>query len=298
MTFYPELSDYGLFKSDMSNLVPETGVEAFEVASPLFTDYAEKQRLIKLPDKQSVTIAGDGLPVFPNGTIIAKTFYYSKSKNGKRQIVETRLLILEQGKWNAATYRWNAAQTDADLLVDGAVVPIAFEDNAGMQRKLEYKIPSQNDCSSCHRSDDQLNPIGPKARNLNFTINVEGKRQNQLAYLMKKGIFAHSNITGISSLPNYNDTTTALNMRARAYLDINCAHCHQPAGGASGTSLNLGYSSAFEETGIDFNKQNILIRMSTMGEYHMPKTGTTVLDNEGVRLVRAYIKSLGTNAGH
>jgi hypothetical protein len=67
---------------------------------------------------------------------------------------------------------------------------------------------------------------------------------------------------------------------------------------ASNTSLNLGYSAAFEETGIDFNKQNILIRMSTMGEYHMPKTGTTILDDEGVQLVKEYIKGLGSQPNH
>jgi uncharacterized repeat protein (TIGR03806 family) len=292
ISFHDKLSDYGLFKSTLSDLIPVTGVEVMQIASPLFTDYTEKQRLLKIPSGKKASVNGNGLPTFPDGTIIAKTFYYSKTYNRRRRIIETRLLILNRGKWNAATYQWNAAQTNADLLVNGAIVPVAFEDHAGVQRTLKYKIPAQNDCSSCHRSGDQLVPIGPKAQNLNITVNVEGKRQNQLAYFIKKGIFSHSNMNNIGVLPNYNDTTLALAMRARAYLDVNCAHCHQPAGMASNTSLNLGYAAEFEKTGIDFNKQNILIRMSTMGEYHMPKTGTTVLDEDGVELVRTYIKSL------
>ncbi|MCF0051004.1 c-type cytochrome [Dyadobacter sp. LJ53] len=279
----------------MSELIPEKGVEMFDIASPLFTDYAEKQRLIKIPDGQKATIDGNGLPLFPDGTIIAKTFYYSKSGNKKRRMVETRLLILKHGKWNAATYQWNVMQTNADLLTSGAVVPIAFEDHSGIQRKLAYKIPSQNDCSSCHRSGDQLSPIGPKARNLNMTVTAEGKRQNQLDYFIKKGIFNPADLIAIGALPSYKDTTLDVAMRARAYFDINCAHCHQPAGAASQTSLNLGYSTSFEETGIGFNKQNILIRMSTMGAYHMPKIGTTVLDDEGVQLVKTYIKGLDSH---
>jgi uncharacterized repeat protein (TIGR03806 family) len=278
----------------MAALIPEKGVEIFDIASPLFTDYAEKQRLLKIPAGKRVTMNGNGLPVFPQGTIIAKTFYYSKSLNDKRQVIETRLLILKEGKWNAATYQWNAAQTNANLLVNGANVPVIFENNSGTQRKLIYKIPTQNDCSSCHRSGDQLTPIGPKAENLNVMINAEGKRQNQLTYLIQKSVFEHSDINIIKSFPRYADTTLALSTRARAYLDINCAHCHNAGGTASNTSLKLNYSAPFEETGIDYNKQNILNRMNTMGEYHMPKTGTTILDDEGVALVKSYIRSLNS----
>jgi uncharacterized repeat protein (TIGR03806 family) len=292
VTFNARLSEYGLFKSMNAGLVPQTGVQTMEIASPLFTDYAEKQRLLKLPDGKRVSLNGNGLPRFPDGTILAKTFYYSKTKTGKRQITETRLLILERKKWSAATYRWNAEQTEAHLLKDGAVVPVSLLDNSGHVRHIEYRIPSQNDCSSCHRSGDELRPIGPTARNLNVTVNAEGKSRSQLTYLMDRGLFAKSAIDAIHSLPDYQDTSVALPFRARAYLEMNCAHCHQPGGIAAGTSLNLSYPVRYKETGIDFNKQNIIIRMSTMGEYHMPKIGTTIVDDEGVRLVKDYIHSL------
>ncbi|CAG5074626.1 hypothetical protein DYBT9623_05313 [Dyadobacter sp. CECT 9623] len=61
---------------------------------------------------------------------------------------------------------------------------------------------------------------------------------------------------------------------------------------ASGTSLDLNYLVPFKKTGIELNKNNILLRMSILGEYHMPKIGTTVLDDDGVKLVKDYIKSL------
>jgi uncharacterized repeat protein (TIGR03806 family) len=292
IAFKSKLSAYGLFESDMAYLRPAEEVEIIDISSPLFTDYAEKQRILKIPADKKVMLNGNGLPIFPEGSIIAKTFYYSKAKDSRRQIIETRLLILADKKWNAATYRWNAAQTDADLLVGGAVVPITFSDTFGRNRNIAYKIPSQNDCGSCHRSGNELVPIGPKAQQLHVTVNRDGMRQNQLAYLMNKGIFKQADITSITALPDYNDTSLPLPKRARAYLEMNCAHCHQSSGMAANTSLNLPYSTPFHETGIDFNKQNILVRMRVMGEYHMPKTGTTILDDEGVKLVTEYISSL------
>jgi hypothetical protein len=39
-------------------------------------------------------------------------------------------------------------------------------------------------------------------------------------------------------------------------------------------------------------KQNILERTAVMGEYHMPKIGTTVIDTAGVALIKRYILSL------
>lgn len=298
ITFHSKLSQYALFEGSMPDLVPAKGISLLQIGSQLFTDYAEKQRLIKIPDQKKATITGNGLPAFPDGTIIAKTFYYPKTEAGKRQIIETRLLVLSGGKWNAATYQWNADQTDADLLSDGAIISVSFEDRTGRYRKIAYQIPSQNDCSSCHRSGDKLVPLGPQARNLNIRLDIEGKSQSQLTYLMKHDVFTHSKTSAIASLPDYRDSSLVLADRARAYLEMNCAHCHKPAGMASSTSLNLEYTAPFEETGIGSNKENILLRMRVMGEYHMPKTGTTILDDDGVKLIGDYIKSLGSAQKH
>lgn len=286
ITFKDKLSEYGLFKTA---LVPAAGVTTIEIASTLFTDYAEKQRLLKIPAGTKVILQGDSLPVFPDGTIIAKTFYYTKDSS--RQIIETRLLLLQHNKWNAATYRWNEDQQDARLLNEGATVPVTL----GKNRTIAYRIPAQADCASCHRSGHDLSPIGPKAANLNIIVNREGIRQNQLSYLMHKGILAPADVRSISVLPDYNDTSVSITARARAYLEINCAHCHSSTGMAANTSLMLGYFTPYNQTGIEFNKQNMIIRMTTMGELHMPKIGTTIVHQEGLQLVKQYIRSLQAN---
>ncbi len=276
----------------MSAIEAADGVELLQLSSTLFTDYAEKQRLIKLPKGKKIILNGEGLPIFPEGTIMAKTFYYSKVKGKGRQLIETRLLILHQTKWSVATFRWDAQQHDADLMNDGANVPMDFIGLDGERRKISYHIPSKEECGSCHRQNDEIIPIGPKARNLNITIERAGKNINQLIYLMKKGTIKQTKIDSLTHLPNYHDDTLPLEQRARAYMDINCAHCHQAGGFAGNTTLNLSYRTDLAHTGIKFNKSNIIIRTNEMGEFHMPKLGTTVIDKEGVELMRKYISGL------
>jgi len=292
ISFDSKLSFYKLFKGNMAGLEPNNGVETLQLSSTLFTDEAEKQRLIKLPRGRQVILNGEGLPVFPEGTIIAKTFYYTHVVNKGRQIIETRLLILRQSKWNVATFRWNAAQNEAFLVTKGARVPIHFTNQTGKQLKIAYHIPTREECGSCHRLNETILPIGPKIRNLNIRVERDGKSINQLVYLMKKGIFKKTPIDALTSLPNYHDLSLPLVQRARAYMDINCAHCHQPGGVAGHTTLNLDYKTDLDHTGIRFNKSNIIVRTAEMGEYHMPKIGTTIIDRDGVALIKKYISEI------
>ncbi|HWW38659.1 c-type cytochrome [Pedobacter sp.] len=290
--FNERLSTYGLFHGQMANLEPAAGVEILELGSTLFTDYAEKQRLIKLPKGKRMRATGNALPEFPEGTVIAKTFYYSRAEGKKRRLIETRLLILQNGLWNAATYQWDMAKGDAILLEQGGHVPVNIQSKDGIVRKINYQIPSQKDCTSCHRSDNQLIPIGPKISNLNIEVLRNGKRQNQLVYLHEKGLLDYKDRNHFGTIPDYHDASLPTEQRARAYMAMNCAHCHQPTGMAGQKSLKLDFSTSYENTGIPFNKQNIVERTAAMGEYHMPKMGTTVIDTAGVALIRRYILSL------
>jgi uncharacterized repeat protein (TIGR03806 family) len=292
ISFNTKLSFYKLFKGSISALEPNDNVETLQLASTLFTDYAEKQRLIKLPKGKQVILNGEGLPIFPDGTIIAKTFYYANVVGKGRQIIETRLLILDKSKWNVATFRWNAKQNEAFLVTKGATVPINFTRQNGEVMKISYHIPTREECGSCHRLNETILPIGPKIRNLNIEIEKDGKNINQLVYLMKRGLFKKTAIDSLTGLPNYHDLSLPLAQRARAYMDINCAHCHQPGGFAGHTTLNLDYRTDLDHTGIKFNKSNILVRTAEMGEYHMPKMGTTIIDKDGIALIKKYISEI------
>ncbi|QNK64273.1 hypothetical protein H7F33_07250 [Pedobacter sp. PAMC26386] len=294
--FPTKISVFKLFAGQPKDLIPAPGIELQEIAAELFTDYARKQRLIKLPPGTRMIVRGDGLPEYPDGTLLVKTFYYDKEDNNflkGRQLVETRLLMLKSGHWNAGTYRWNKTQTEAFYTKEVITVPVNWKDENGQLRKVTYHIPGQKECVSCHQSADEIIPIGPKAMNLNRMVHRDNKQLNQLVYLQEKGLLElKTNLLKLSAMPAFKDTSISLESRARAYLAINCAHCHNSNGLASHRSLTLNYNVQLIQTGIQFNKSNIIERMSSLGLYHMPKLGTTVIDEEGVKLVRDYIFKL------
>jgi uncharacterized repeat protein (TIGR03806 family) len=83
-------------------------------------------------------------------------------------------------------------------------------------------------------------PIGLAARHLNKPYAYADGTANQLAYWQTHGM-----ITGMppdANIPanaDYTNTNESLERRARAYLDINCGHCHRAAGPASTSGLFL-----------------------------------------------------------
>lgn len=291
--FHQYLSQYQLFDGELSQLIPAEGIELIELQSTLFTDYTEKQRLLKLPANQQLVITGDGLPQFPEGTLIAKTFYYPQTADNQgRRLVETRLLIRGKSKWQARTYQWSQTQEEAVLLEEGAVVPVTFIDAHGKERAVRYEIPSTADCRSCHQVGNQLLPIGFKMRNMNRVVHREGVDVHQLTYLEDKGKVRRSTLAAISTMGNYDDPTLALEQRVRAYLEVNCAHCHNPQGMASSMNLDFRLETPFHQTGIWTKTGKIAARMSVMGERHMPKLGTTMLHDEAIELILTYINQL------
>ena len=152
----PKLSDYNIYNGAPSNLIPSPAFSLYELSSTLFSDYAEKQRLISIPAGTKLKAVDDGLPVFPDGTILAKTFYYYNdnrdTSKGKR-IIETRIMVKAGPLWNAATYVWNAEQTDAFLASAASTISIKWINEDGSERKVAYNIPSSKQCGTCHRSE-------------------------------------------------------------------------------------------------------------------------------------------------
>ena len=286
-----QLSYFGIYSGTLADLNPSSSFHPYYLASTLFTDYAEKQRLIKIPAGTKLTTSGDGLLQFPDGTIIAKTFYYyldvANPGLGKK-IIETRLEQLNKGVWSVSTYRWRDDQSEADLVkATGDTVAVSWKDATGLTRQINYQIPSIQNCQTCHNSSGTIIPIGPKARNLNFNINVNGNSVNQLSYLSSLNLLTYSGTIG--SVPDYNDLTVDIGLRGRAYLDINCAHCHNPTGYASSARVHFDYGLPLEQTGIAAFKSDIIYNMQTK---RMPQIGTTIVHTEGLALITQYVNSL------
>lgn len=288
----PKLSDYKIFQGSPANLIPANDYKLYEMSSQLFTDYAEKQRLIKVPGTANLTATGDGLPHFPDGTIMVKTFYYyldKRAQNKGKNIIETRVMVKNDGVWNVGVYQWNDEQTEGYLITAGSNKTVNYIDEEGRSKAIAYHIPGNRECATCHNSKGEVIPIGPKVRNLNFEVVRNGRSENQLAYLQAEGIFKPLNPGSFSALPDYKDPAFSLEQRARAYLDINCAHCHSQTGFASSNRYRMEYETSLENSKIKAGKNAI---HHFMEKGLMPKIGTTVVDEEGVALIKKYLDTL------
>lgn len=317
-----KLSEYAFFEGELSDLRPSTQVFAYEVNAPLFSDYAEKARFIYLPEGQSMEYEERQAFRFPVGAVIIKNFFYwkdARSPGQGRRILETRLLIKEEKGWKALEYIWNAEQTDASLEVAGAKFPVSWIDQHGKKQTIEYLAPNLNQCKGCHSFDGQFVPIGISARQLN----LEESGENQLLVWQKSGLL---------TLPDEFDPSTAPRLRdyriprstnqepgtalaARAYLDGNCAHCHNPHGPASSSGMFLEYDQLDKERlgvgkppvaagrgsgnrrfGIVPGKPNesiLIFRMESDDPgVRMPELGRQLQHREGLELIRQWIRDM------
>jgi len=255
-----QLSDWSVLKVKNGVLHLSANVTPYDLATPLFSDYALKLRTITLPDGMSASYHEDNVFDFPVGTIITKTFYYpetadetmiqgtapklrdnSMALDGYR-LIETRILARRTGGWVALPYVWNEEQTNAVLQRTGAIKPMTLTREDGRREEFSYLVPNQNQCAGCHATNNttrEIHPIGPKARHLNKPSSYEADI-NQLDYWKATGLVEAS--FGTATAPRnavWGDETESLDRRARAYLDANCTHCHSSVGPADTSGLNF-----------------------------------------------------------
>ncbi len=201
---------------------------------------------------------------FPVGTVIAKTFSFPKGDTV--DIVETRLLIKRaraDGRvyWVGLPYRWTkdaAGQPVAELKIEGDTVAVAWDytDEQGKRHTgstERYAVPHAGACLLCHGGDDLeagAAPIGPKVRNLNRDhAYPDVGTVNQLSYLQTKGwLDLPDGPTNLGRLVKWDvpgdsgelpDSAKDKHLRARAYLEVNCMHCHKAGGNAENSGLHL-----------------------------------------------------------
>ncbi len=234
------LAAYGLFE-DAGADHPSTGVIAYDLINPLFTDHAAKYRFVFVPEGQSAQYRTRDAFAFPVGSVLVKTFAYAPDMRRPETAawkLETRLLIHKQKGWVALPYVWNAEQTEAVYTPIGAKRPVETISPDGVQLSFTYAVPNANQCKTCHQSGHDIKPIGPKARNLNHALpDGSGQLENWAA-----GNILNALPEDMPGVPLVSDETAPLADRARAYLDINCAHCHKPDGSASNSGLWLEWN--------------------------------------------------------
>lgn len=294
--FLPNLSELKLFKGSLSDFEFSDNVYEYSMTTPLYTDYAHKLRVVAVPDGTKMTYEGEGLLDFPDNTILAKTFYYLNDERNPslgKKIIETRVLIKKEGQWLVRNYVWNEDQTDA-VLDDGLhSLQVDWIDDLGISKSVNYIVPPNNLCIQCHNNNGTIIPIGPKARVMNF----EHNNQNILQFFKDEDLLESApDVSQIAVLPDWEDESYSLEERARAYLDVNCAHCHQEGGSYNqtfGDGFQFTYETPFEESNIYEKRTQIRDRMDIqIPGYFMPLIGTSLKHTEGIELINAYLDSL------
>ncbi len=298
-----------------------SGIIPYRPSTELWSDGTKKSRFIALPGLATFTYRADGGWDFPDGTTLIKNFSLPldfRDPEGTAQRIETRLMVKIEGAWEAYTYEWNEAETDATLVSsDGATRAFDLIDAAGAPLAYEWYYPSVSDCFRCH--NDVANVVlGVNTAQMNHDfLYPSGVTDNQIRTFEHLGLFDAALPGAIDTLPASPDakadTGETLEARALAYVHANCAICHRPDGPTPvdmdlrwGTALDarnlidveptgsaLGLPNPFRVATGDPDNSILLERMSRRDQHQMPPLGTALVDDEAVALVRDWILALG-----
>lgn len=331
------LAEYRFFR-DAGARMPNARVTAYDLNTPLYSDGALKYRYLYVPPGQQAQYRDEGVFEFPVGTVLIKTFAFAADMRRPTENVrflETRLLIRRPEGWVAYPYVWNEAQTEARLSPIGANVPVSFTNEDGQAFALDWAVPNRNQCKGCHDLAGEFEPIGPTARNLNreiaetIVVSGDGRSDNALGQTVQSNQLENWTGAGLLSgapradtaprVPRaFDPSSGSLELRARAYLDVNCAHCHNPQGPAHTSGLDLrwtqhepsawgvgkrpvaaGRGSAGFEFAIDPGhpeRSILLYRMrSTDPGVMMPETGRQLVDERGAALIEDWIAQMNAD---
>src|SRR5262245_4855995 len=295
-TFPRKLSETGLF-ADTAKHVPAAGVLPYRVNAEPWADGTTAERLVALPgqsqlgvykktDNQIGYIAGEWQ--FPSDGVLAKTV----SLGGRR--LETQILHFDVDAWKAYNYLWNDEQTDAVLAPDEP-----SESKYGAEG-TKWRHASRTECILCHTS--RVGSIH------GFRLPMLGSEADRLNDL---GLFAEPLPRKRDNIPDPHDASQPLEARARAYLHVNCGHCHSRGGGGS-SFFDVRWEIATDKARLVLRPSQgafgianaeivapgdpycsvLYYRMCKLGSGHMPQFGAQTIDARGTQLICYWIFSL------
>jgi hypothetical protein len=307
---YTSLRETALYANFADRTLAE-GVVPFEPAFALWSDGADKQRWIQLPEGTAIDTSDMDRWLFPIGTRVWKQFALGGVA------LETRLIERygsERDEYWMGAFVWNADQSDATF------VELGQEDLLG----TPHDAPASERCGACHNGEPgrilgfSALQLGQSPENAELTGPVEGGGgQWTLARLQSEERLSAPPPAGPArALPE--DATTAA---AFGYMHANCGHCHNPRGtswpdtqmvlrldvespSAEDTELYRsvvnqelqyyrGESVNLRVTPGDAQASALVGRMSVRGpKEQMPPLATELVDPVGIDLISQWITSL------
>ncbi len=312
---YNTLGEYGFFAGELRALNPVEGVLPYDLITPLFSDYAEKKRFIWMAEGSSAQYDSDqNILNFDNGTVLIKNFYYDHVlPDAHRKIIETRLLYKIDDAWQFAEYVWDESQNEALLHMQGAYTTVNWLHN-GAPKHVNYRIPSESECLTCHKSGSKALPLGPKPQNLDKMFAYADGAYNQLEKWQNMGYLTGNVPAEIARVARWDDPSELLVNRVRAYLDVNCSSCHLEGSHCDYRPIRLAWNETEIESnmglcvepheaiedGLNYiifagsaNRSVMHHRMATTDPaQRMPLLGRSLVHEEGLELLKNYINSI------
>lgn len=316
--FPRKLSETGLF-IDAAKQTAAPGVLPYAIHAPRWADHATSERWVAFPETSGAVVANKSLGVleagrwiFPADGVFAKTYSLELERGNPatRRRIETQVLHYDGAQMAAYSYRWNDAQTDADLVpARGDEVVFSVKDPAAPDGTLaqKWRFFSRTECIRCH---SLWNNGAPGFSALQLARVTPDSPGHQLDTLTQLGITPDE--------PKFVDpygSRGSLEVRARSYLHTNCGTCHRLGGGGS-VPVFMNLEKALGESRLirakpvqgDFGlpeaqliapgdpaRSVLLYRMATAGRGHMPYLGGRLVDDRGLLIVRDWIAGLKSN---
>ncbi|MFO0745827.1 MAG: PQQ-dependent sugar dehydrogenase [Myxococcota bacterium] len=312
------LSATGCFDA-LATMTPAPGVLPYSLNLPFWSDGADKQRWVVLPDGGRAHFAAEARWSLPAGTLLIKHFARPDPTSGAPRPIETRFLALEPRGVRGWSYRWRDDGSDADLVSDGADLTLPLGDGAA---SFTWSIPSSAQCASCHRPNDGEGDgqggggaLGLETRQLDrgtsYLVGGVPTAFAQIEAWQSWGLFDGA-LPDRASWPAPYSAAVAPEPAARAWLAVNCAFCHQ-AGGPSGTALDLRFATPLAAMAacdvvpargdLGLSAARILApghpersvlheRLVVDAPNRMPPLGSHLHDDAGARLVADWIAGL------
>ncbi|MDJ0785690.1 MAG: PQQ-dependent sugar dehydrogenase, partial [Myxococcota bacterium] len=268
---------------------PVPAMIPYDVNVPLWSDGSEKLRWLALPDGETIDVLPDHDWDLPIGSVLMKEFRIGDER------VETRLLVRhDSGEWGGYTYAWDAAESEATYVPEPTEIVVGGQD---------WLLPGPTQCFECH-SAPAGRSLGPRTQQMS---------REQLLAFEAMGFFTAplGDVRALPQYPVWEDPSGVLNERARAYLDVNCSHCHQPDGSAQSTmdlrfaateaqleacsmdplQSDLGVPGAKLLFPGDPSLSILSLRMHDLGTDRMPPLATSLVDPLGTGVIDAWIDS-------
>ncbi|MBT4903254.1 MAG: c-type cytochrome, partial [Verrucomicrobia bacterium] len=319
--FPTRLSETGIF-ADTEAHEMKPGVIGYSVIASGWNDGALVKRWMAVPGDERIGYDRGGAWQFPNGTALVQTL--SVEREDHRGLagpfrVETRIMLRQQNEWVGYSYRWNEAQTNAELVGPAgakAIFRVPDAKSPGQFRRQDWVFPSRADCMACHsRAGGYV--LGITGANMNREHNYGAVLDNQVRTLSHVGFFRNTpRNRGSGALVDPYDAGADLERRVRSYLHINCAGCHVRSGGGN-SMMELGLANSprrmrliearpqHDTFGITNAMlvspgapgQSVLLqRLNRRGRGQMPPLVSGAVDHAAVELFREWISGMKPSA--